>query len=79
MNSSEIRDLYQAYSAVHNPEVRETLTEARDEISVMSLASLTTVDLQDIAEEILEELFAKGMSSLDAGVLVEYVLEEVLI
>ena len=65
--------VYKAYAAVHNSEKRNNLSEVRDEISEMNLKQLTDVDLYEVAEEVLEDVFAGGADIADAKKLIESV------
>ena len=55
--SSSMRNFMEAYSAVHNTEAREELSSGRDHISEMDLSHLTSDDLDEIAEQVLEVVF----------------------
>jgi hypothetical protein len=55
--SSSMRNFMEAYSAVHNTEAREELSSGRDHISEMDLSHLTSGDLVEIAEQVLEVVF----------------------
>ena len=52
-----MRHVYNAYAAVHNPEVKKSLEESRDAFSKMSFNQLTDQDLYEVSEEILEKVF----------------------
>jgi len=52
-----MRNFMEAYSAVHNTEAREELSSGRDHISEMDLSHLTSGDLVEIAEQVLEIVF----------------------
>jgi len=54
---SDMRHVYNAYAAVHNPEVKKSLEESRDAFSKMSFNQLTDQDLYEVSEEILEKVF----------------------
>ena len=69
-------NLYKAYAAVHDEKVRDNLNEVRDEISEMTLNQLTDVDLQGIAEEIVEGLFAEGRGVSESEGLIQSTLAE---
>ena len=73
---SEMSNLYKAYAAVHDDKARENLTDQRDEISEMTLTQLTDVDLQGIAEEIVEGLFAEGRGVSESEGLIQSTLAE---
>ena len=70
---SDMSHVYKAYAAVHNSEKRNNLSEVRDEISEMNLKQLTDVDLYEVAEEVLEDIFAGGADIADAKKLIESV------
>ena len=70
---SDMSHVYKAYAAVHNSEKRNDLSEVRDEISEMNLKQLTDVDLYEVAEEVLEDVFAGGADIADAKKLIESV------
>ena len=70
---SDMSHVYKAYAAVHNSEKRNDLSEVRDQISEMNLKQLTDVDLYEVAEEVLEDLFAGGADIADAKKLIESV------
>jgi len=74
---SDMNDLCRVYSAVHNSEVREELTESRDVFSEMDLSKMTKVDLYEMAEEIFEEIFSTGFTLDQTDELLGSVLEEV--
>ena len=73
---SDMNHLYRAYAAVHDSEVKENLTKVRDEISEMTLTQLTNADLYEIAEEVLEEIFAKDTDVIAAEQLIESVFRK---
>ena len=73
---SDMSNLYKAYAAVHDDKARENLTDQRDEISEMTLTQLTDVDLQGIAEEIVEGLFAEGRGVSESEGLIQSTLAE---
>ena len=54
---SDMRHVYNAYAAVHNPEVKKSLEESRDAFSKMNLNQLNDQDLYEVSEEILEKVF----------------------
>ncbi|MDB4631276.1 hypothetical protein OAF61_02135 [Pseudomonadales bacterium] len=56
----DMRDLYRAYSAVHDTTIKEELDTSKDQISVMNLGQLTEGDLLEVCEEIVEGLFQYG-------------------
>ena len=53
-----MRDLYKAYSAVHDDTIKEELDTSKDQISEMNLGQMTKGDLTEICEEIVEGLFS---------------------
>ena len=56
----DMRDLYKAYSAVHDTTIKEELDNSKDQISAMNLGQLTEGDLLEVCEEIVEGLFQYG-------------------
>ena len=56
----DMRDLYRAYSAVHDTTIKEELNISKDQITTMNLGQLTETDLVEICEEIVEGLFQYG-------------------
>jgi len=72
--SAEMRSFMEAYSAVHNKEAKENLDKGRDSISEMNLSQLTDVDLCEIAEEVLEVMFAEGKTVAECQAIVEGIL-----
>ena len=56
----DMRDLYRAYSAVHDTTIKEELDTSKDQISAMNLGQLTEGDLLEVCEEIVEGLFQYG-------------------
>ena len=56
----DMRDLYKAYSAVHDTTIKEELDSSKDQISAMNLGQLTEGDLIEVCEEIVEGLFQYG-------------------
>ena len=69
-----MRSIMHAYSAVHSTDVKKELDSGRDQISEMRLTQLTDSDLVEVAEEILEGLFAAGFSVAKTQSLLEAVL-----
>ena len=55
--SSSMQNFMEAYAAVHNTEAREELSSNRDLISEMDVSHLTSNDLLEIAEQVLEVAF----------------------
>ena len=72
--SAEMRSFMEAYQAVHNKEAKENLEKGRDSISEMNLSQLTDGDLCEIAEEVLEVMFADGKGVADCEAIVESIL-----
>jgi len=70
-----MRNFMEAYSAVHNKEAKEEFYSHKDEISEMDFSLISQTELDDIAEEVLEELFEEGYSVEQC----EAIFEEVLI
>lgn len=70
---SDIKNLHRAYAAVYDSEIKENLKQSRDEISAMSLTQMNDVDLYEVAEEVLEEVFAKNSDIVEAEKLIESV------
>ena len=70
---SDINNLHKAYAAVYDSEIKENLKQSRDEISEMSLTKMNDVDLYEVAEEVLEEVFAKNTDIVEAQQLIESV------
>ena len=62
----DMRDLYRAYSAVHDTTIKEELNTSKDQISAMNFGQLTEGDLIEVCEEIVEGLFQYGCD-LDAA------------
>jgi hypothetical protein len=56
----DMRDLYKAYSAVHDTTIKEELDSSKDQISAMNLGQLIEGDLLEVCEEIVEGLFQYG-------------------
>ena len=52
-----MRHVYNAYSAIYNPEIKKKLEESRDAFSKMNLNQLNDQDLYEVSEEILEKVF----------------------
>jgi len=71
-----MRSFMEAYSAVHNKEVKENLDKGRDSISEMNLSQLTDGDLCEIAEEVLEVMFAEGKEVAQSQQIIESLLSE---
>jgi hypothetical protein len=66
----------EAYSAVHNKEAKEEFYSHKDEISEMDFSLINQTELDDIAEEVLEELFEEGYSVEQCEAIFEEVLTE---
>ena len=73
---SDIKNLHRAYAAVYDSEIKENLKQSRDEISEMSLTQMNDVDLYEVAEEVLEEVFAKNSDIVEAEKLIEDVFRK---
>jgi len=74
--SSSMRNFMEAYSAVHNKEAKEEFYSHKDEISEMDFSLINQTELDDIAEEVLEELFEEGYSVEQCEAIFEEVLTE---
>jgi len=74
-NMQDMRDLYKAYSAVHDTTISEELTQSRDQISEMNLNQMLKSDLVEVCEEIVEGLFQYGLGLEEACDVVSTVLE----
>ncbi len=72
----DMRDLYKAYSAVHDTTIKEELDNSKDQITEMNLSQLTEGDLIELAEEIIEGLFQYGLDLDEAYGVVGDILEE---
>jgi hypothetical protein len=73
---SDMSNLYRAYSAVHNEEVKQELTENRDLISEMNMTQMLESDLVEVCEEIVQGLFEYGLDLDESCDVVASVLEE---
>ena len=71
-------NLYRAYSAVHNSEISNQLNESRDLISGMQFNQMNSVDLQEVAEEIVEHMFLSGLTAKQSKEIVEQIVFEAL-
>lgn len=65
-----------AYNAVHNQESREELYAKRDELSEMDLSLISDVELDEIAEVALQELFEKGFTVNQADAIFDNLITE---
>ena len=74
--SSSMRNFMEAYSAVHNKEAKEEFYSHKDEISEMDFSLINQTELNDIAEEVLEELFEEGYSVEQCEAIFEEFLTE---
>jgi len=74
--SSSMRNFMEAYSAVHNKEAKEEFYSHKDEISEMDFSLINQTELDDIAEEVLEELFEEGYSVEQCEAIFEEFLTE---
>ena len=66
----------EAYNAVHNQESREELYAKRDELSEMDLSLISDVELDEIAEVALQELFEKGFTVNQADAIFDNLITE---
>ena len=73
---SDMSKLYRVYSAVHNEEVKQELTENRDLISEMNMSQMIQLDVVEVCEEIVEGLFEYGLELDETCDVVASVLEE---
>ena len=72
---SDMSQLYKAYAAVHNKDIKTELTESKDEISGMNLNSLMSSDLIEITEEIVESMFESGFDVKDTNAVITHIFE----
>ena len=72
----DLRDLYKAYSAVHDTTIKEELDNSKDQITEMNLSKMRDEDLIEVAEEIIEGLFQYGKTLDEAYDVVGSILEE---
>ena len=76
---SDMRHVYNAYAAVHNPEIKKNLEESRDAFSKMNLNQLMDQDLYEASEEILEKVFFQhDLDIPTAESLIEAILSDAL-
>ena len=76
---SDMRHVYNAYAAVHNPEIKKNLEESRDAFSKMNLNQLMDQDLYEASEEILEQVFFQhDLDIPTAESLIEAILSDAL-
>ena len=73
--SSSMQNFMEAYAAVHNTEAREELSSNRDLISEMDISHLTSTDLLEIAEQVLEVAF-KTLTVQEAHEVITSMLSE---
>ena len=73
---SDMSQLYKAYAAVHNEDIKTELTESKDEISGMNLNSLMSSDLIDITEEIVQSMFESGFDVKDTKAVIAHIFFE---
>ena len=71
-------NLYRAYSAVHSSEISDQLNESRDIISDMEFTQMNSADLQEVAEEIIEEMFVNTLTVKQSKEIVEQIINEAL-
>ena len=74
--SADLRSILEAYSAVYDNDVKETLNSFHDEITDMDLSLISERELSDIAEEALQELFEEGYSLFESEIILEDVIVE---
>ena len=74
--SAELRGILEAYTAVYDDGVKETLNSIHDEITEMDLSLITDSELSEIAEAALQELFDEGYTLFGAEVILEDVIFE---
>jgi len=74
--SAELRSFMEAYNAVHSQEAREDLYAKMDEISEMDLSLISDVELGEIAEEALQNLFNEGFSVVQADYIFDNLIAE---
>ena len=74
--SAELRGILEAYTAVYDDGVKETLNSIHDEITEMDLSLITDSELLEIAEAALQELFEEGYTLFGAEVILEDVIFE---
>ena len=74
--SADLRGILEAYSAVYDNNVKETLNSFHDEITDMDLSLISDRELSDIAEEALQELFEEGYSLFESEIILEDVIVE---
>ena len=72
----DLRDLYKAYSAVHDTTIQEELDNSKDQITKMNLSKMRDEDLVEVAEEIIEGLFQYGKTLDEAYDVVGSILEQ---
>ena len=69
-------NLYRAYSAVHSSEISDQLNESRDIISDMEFNQMNSADLQEVAEEIIEEMFVNTLTVKQSKEIVEQIKDK---
>ena len=74
---SDMSNLYRAYSAVHNVEIKEELQQNRDLISEMNMSQVLQSDLVEVCEEIVEGLFQYGLDLDGISGVISTLLEKV--
>ena len=74
---SDMSNLYRAYSAVHNVEIKEELQQSRDLISEMNMSRVLQSDLVEVCEEIVEGLFQYGLDLDGVSGVISTLLEKV--
>jgi len=68
-------NMFRAYAAVHNQEVKQHIAESRDGFSDINIGGMTSVDLQELAEEVLEYLFGEDLTVSEAFEVVSEMIE----
>ena len=69
--TSDIRNICAAYASMYNSDLKNQLQEGRDGFSDMDISLLTNVQIQDIVEEVVEEMFNAGNGFVDIEVQME--------
>ena len=72
---SDMSNMFRAYAAVHNQEVKQHIAESRDGFSGINIGGMTSVDLQELAEEVLEYLFGEDLTVSEAFEVVSEMIE----
>ena len=74
--SSAMRNFMEAYHAVHNPDAKEEFYSKKDELSEMDFSLINQDELDEIAEEALEEMFSEGFTVSEAELVFEDIITE---